>query len=173
MAIDKKLAIAFLPLLIMGCEAQKPVPEKVAEKLCEAMEEAFNAAEMEEVAAFYEDGACLFPVDRQGTCGRVEIDKYWTEMTDPISWELTVEAASYEVNDIFKSAYYQGLDVKPGNWTEHGFELHPEDELLFHLGHSTLQRIWNGEERTSEVDFIVVWRKQPGTDWKILVDSYN
>ena len=173
MAIKKNLAIVFLPLLFIGCEVHKPVPEKVVEKLCEEMEKAFNDYRMKEVANFYEDGACLFSVDRKSTCGREEIDKHWTEIKDPITWDLTVEAASYEVSDIYKSAFYQGLEVKPSNWTEHGFELHPEDELLYHLGHSTLQRIWKGEERTNEVDFIVVWRKQHGEDWKILVDSYN
>jgi len=173
MAIDKTLAIAFLPLLFIGCEAQKPVPEKLAEKLCEEMEKAFNDYQMEEVANFYEDGACIFRVGWESTCGREEIDKYWTEMKDPIAWDLTVEAASYEVSNIYKSAFYQGLEIKPSNWTEHGFELHQEDELLYHLGHSTLQRNWKGEERTNEVDFIVVWRKQPGEEWKILVDSYN
>jgi ketosteroid isomerase-like protein len=173
MAIDKTLAFAVLPLFMMGCDAQKPVPEKVVSKLCESMEVAFDKGKMQEVANFYEDGACLLPVDWQSTCGRQAIDEYWTKMQDPIDWDLTVEAASYDINDIYKSAYYQSLEVKPPNWTEHGLELDAEDELLYHLGHSTLQRIWKGEERTSEVDFIVVWRKLPGSDWKILVDSYN
>lgn len=173
MAIDRALLLALLPLLVASCDAQKPVPEKVAEKLNFSIEEAFDTGDMQKVADFYDDSACLFPSEDRSTCGREEIDIYWSELQGPLDWHLTVEEASYDINDIYKSPYYQALEVKPPNWTEHGFELHPDDELLYHLGHSTLLTIRNGEERTSEVDFIVVWRKLPGEDWKILVDSYN
>lgn len=110
----------------------------------DSMEAAFSRGNMKAVAAFYADDAKMTGGSGPMVEGRSAIDAYWREVgTIPGSWRL-------EVRDIGGSR-----------------------DLAYQRGHSRLtQRDTNGRERVSAVDFVVIWRREPGGQLRIWMDLY-
>lgn len=74
--------------------------------------------------------------------GRADLDAYWTRIKNARSWKLDVIEVGGSKNEPWQ------------------------------LGRSTLVSGAAGQERTSVVDFIVLWRRQPDGKLKIYVDMY-
>lgn len=74
--------------------------------------------------------------------GRADLDAYWTRTKNAKSWKLEVLEVGGSKNEPWQ------------------------------LGRSTLVSGAAGQERTSIVDFIVLWRRQPDGKLKIYVDMY-
>jgi ketosteroid isomerase-like protein len=107
-----------------------------------AMTEAFDRGDLTAVARFYADDARILGPGAKAVQGRKAIDAYWTGIKNGKSWKLEV------------------LEVGGG----------AQDP--WQLGRSTLISGAAGQERTSIVDFIVLWRRQPDGKLKIYVDMY-
>jgi len=106
------------------------------------MEAAFAKGDLLGVARFYADDAVLMGPDGERVRGRAEVDRYWTGIRNPRRWTLEV------------------LDVG-GSATE-----------AYQLGRSSLVQLSDGKERTSVTDFIVIWKRRPGGEWRIAVDMW-
>ena len=142
--------------------------ETQIETMNKRMEEAFNAGDMLKVAQFYADDAVLLGPDGRQVIGREDIDAYWQNIQNPISWELDVIAVSTEERDIYENAYYKALENGLPKWRVLGHEFDNRKNLVYQLGHSTLKT----KRGTSEVDFILIGQ---ATDdgYKILLDTYS
>jgi ketosteroid isomerase-like protein len=112
-------------------------------QLNRAMEAAFNRRDLLAVAAFYSDSGCLI-AGRSGlrTCGRVNIDAYWSGIPHPLAWTL------------------EAFDVDGG------------DTGAYQIGRSTLITGTGATRDTSITDFVVIWKKNSSGTWKILLDLY-
>jgi uncharacterized protein (TIGR02246 family) len=106
------------------------------------LEEQFRRGNLLGVADLYADDAVL--LDSQGGRheGRAEIDAYWTRIEAPRDWRL-------ESRRVFGS-----------------------DTLAYELGRSHLTTIRDGQEHTSVVDFLLLWRREVDGQWKIVLDAY-
>jgi uncharacterized protein (TIGR02246 family) len=109
----------------------------------DSMEAAFNRGDMKAVARFYADDARLAGQGGPVTEGRDAIDQYWAGIKNPKRWRLEVLA----VGGSPALAYQQGRS--------HLTTASPE-----------------GAERTSTVDFVVIWRRQPNGSLRMLMDLY-
>ncbi len=107
------------------------------------MEEAFARGDLRAVARFYADDAVMLGPGGERVQGREAIDRYWGGVSNPRRWKLEV----YDVGGSLNEAYQ--------------------------LGRSSLTSLNNqGQERTSVTDFIVIWKRAPGAEWKIAVDMW-
>lgn len=110
----------------------------------DSMEAAFNRDDMKAVAAFYTDDARLAGEGGDIVEGRAAIDAYWGR-----------------------------LGGRGGNWRLEVFEVGGHRDLAYQRGRSHLTlRGRDGRERTSVVDFVVVWRRTPEGGLRILLDLY-
>jgi len=107
------------------------------------MEAAFNRGDLIGVARFYADDAKLAGGGGSVVDGRAAIDRYWTNMAKPKQWKLEVIAVG------------------------------GSSALAYESGRSRLTRIAaNGQDHTSVVDFVVIWRRQPNGALRIAMDLY-
>jgi ketosteroid isomerase-like protein len=107
-----------------------------------AMTTAFNRGDLAAVAKLYADDARIMGPGDPPVRGRKAIDAYWTQLKQPRSWKLVV------------------------------LEVGGSADEPWQLGRSTLVTGAAGQERTSIVDFIVLWRRGPGGKLRIYVDMY-
>ncbi len=139
----------------------------------DAMEVAYNAGKLEEVAAIYADDAILLGPNDYRVEGKEEVLKYWTgSKHPPVSWKLDIYALGKTEAELMATPAYQNMSPTPPKMAEKGISITEGADVVFQLGHSSLTRNINGKDRTSEVDFIVIWRKQKENRYKIWVDLY-
>lgn len=106
------------------------------------MEAAFARGDLKAVARFYADDAVMMGPRGERVRGREAIDRYWSTISNPRRWKLDV----FDVGGSLNEAYQ--------------------------LGRSSLTFLHDGQERTSVTDFIVIWKRTPGAEWKIAVDMW-
>jgi ketosteroid isomerase-like protein len=136
------------------------------------LERAFVANKPLALAAIYHENACMIPQEWRVACGKAEIEDYWTRISEPVDWKLDVILVSKNENELYQSAYYQELELKPRHWSEVDIELPDSVETMYELGHSALSyRLEDGTLHEGHVDFILVWIKIDG-EWEIFVDTY-
>ena len=145
---------------------------KIVDELLEAMEQACNDKDMKKVAEFYGDDSKLLAPGRYKVEGREAVNQYWLKLK-PISWELTVAKASENENDLYETDYWKNLKNKPPHWKEHDIVIGKEEDVVYQLGHSKLTYInRSGKEHTSDVDFVLVWKKNKEGEYKVFIDTY-
>ncbi len=147
------LAIACL-VGLLGCavltKAEIPPPsddlnrlrDEVAH-LCGQMEQAMRDNDLVKVASYYWDDAILLGKSGNKRGGtREAIDTYWKGFGTGIDWLLSVDSI-------------EGVD-----------------NLIVHRGRSLLTYIKDGERRTSEVQFVLLWQRSQDGVLRIAVDAY-
>ena len=97
-----------------------------------AMEAAFRAGKMNEVAAFYANDAMMMAPGGGRVIGRDAIDSYWARFQNPVDWTLDVISVEGDAT------------------------------LAVERGQSTLVYYKDGTEHRSIVQFILVWVKVDG-----------
>lgn len=126
-------------------QAQSPDPAAIrteVESVNRAMETAFNRGDLLAVARFYADDAVIMGPGTR-VRGRERVDQYWLGISNPKSWRLEV------------------------------FEVGGSRDEPWQLGRSTLvSGSSSGQDHTSVVDFIVLWRRQADGQLRIYVDMY-
>jgi ketosteroid isomerase-like protein len=109
----------------------------------DSMEAAFNRGDMRAVAAFYADDSKLAG-GGDVVEGRAAVDAYWGR-----------------------------LGGRGGTWRLEVFEVGGSRDLAYQRGRSHLTlRSADGRERTSVVDFVVVWRRNAEGGLRIWLDLY-
>jgi CubicO group peptidase (beta-lactamase class C family)/ketosteroid isomerase-like protein len=109
----------------------------------DSMVAAFNSGDMLAVARFYTDDARIDGERGELVQGRAAVDKYWTGIRNAKSWKLDV------------------IDV--GGHSDNPYQ----------IGRSTLVTTGPNGDRTSVVEFLVVWRREPAGGLRIAVDYYR
>ena len=109
----------------------------------DSMVAAFNSGNMLAVAQFYTDDARIEGERGEIVQGRAAIDKYWTGILNPKAWKLDV------------------IDVGG----------HPDNP--YQIGRSTLVTSGPNGDRTSIVEFLVIWRRVAGGGLRIAVDYHR
>lgn len=136
------LAGLLLPALSQAQSSELAAIRTEVEAVNRAMEAAFNCGDMLAVAGFYADDATMMGPG-QRIRGRENLNRYWQSIPNPKSWKLDV------------------------------FEVGGSKDEPWQLGRSTLvSGSPSGQEHTSIVDFIVLWRRQSDGQLRIHVDMY-
>jgi ketosteroid isomerase-like protein len=144
------LAVAAAACRTASPGTQSPAPEDYAIRrelaaVNEAMAAVFNRGDYLGAARFYSDDAQIIGPDGTRVTGRVAVDRYWTSIPAGSRWRLDV------------------LDAGGGR------------SSLWQLGRSTLimpSRSGDGTTRTSIVDFLGIWKRQPDGTLKLYIDMY-
>jgi len=166
------LFLFLLSILIFSCGKKETDSIEVVNELLKAMEQACNDKDMKKVAGFYSDDAKLLAPGDYKVEGRKAVDEYWLKLK-PVNWELTAAKTSSNENDLYETNYWKKLKNKPPHWKEHNITLTNEDDPVFQLGHSKLTYInRDGNEHTSDVDFILVWKKNAEGNYQVFIDTY-
>jgi len=108
----------------------------------------YNRGDMSGVARMYEDDAVMISSRGERYQGRAAIDAYWNPPQKP------------------------GQGSKPGKWTLEVLSVEGTEFMPVQRGRSILEGQWEGKATTSDVQFVVVWRKQPDGSYRISVDSW-
>jgi len=135
------------------------------------LETYLREGELQSLAAMYLDEAVLLSPGNTVVTGRKQIDQYWTNIAEPVDWKLEVILVTRDENEIYKHPHYKSLATKPPAWRPH-VEVDADDVLVYELGHSTLTTRWQGEIRSSQVDFLLVW-KLTDEGYRVLADTYS
>jgi uncharacterized protein (TIGR02246 family) len=109
----------------------------------DSMVAAFNSGNMLAVARFYTDDARVDGEKGAVVQGRAAIDRYWTEIRNAKSWTLEIIAVGG-----------------------------PRD-FPWQIGRSTLVQTSPQGDRTSIVEFLALWRREPGGGLRMVMDYYR
>ncbi|MFG0258270.1 MAG: YybH family protein [Phycisphaerales bacterium JB043] len=109
----------------------------------EALETRFRDGDMLGVASVYAEDAVMHGPGGGRVEGREGVEAYWMGIAEPIDWDLRVD------------------------------DLRICADRAWQLGRSTLRYVGDdGRERTSVVDFHLIWRKQRDGSWQIGEDTW-
>lgn len=111
--------------------------------------DAYNRGDKLAVARMYEDNAVMISDRGERYQGREAIDAYWNPPPKP-------GAAA----------------PKPGAWSLEVLSVEGNPNMLIQRGRSILKSEWDGKASTSDVQFVVVWRRQSDNSYKIAVDAW-
>lgn len=106
------------------------------------LEQQFRAGNLLDVADVYADDAVLLDARGARTAGREEIDAYWSAIENPLDWRLEIKRI-------------RGSEV-----------------IAYETGTSYLKTLREGVEHTAVSHFLLLWRREPGGDWRIEMDAY-
>lgn len=160
-----------IALLMITCRNVAVDQEQVIVEQNQRMEAFFNAGDMMGVSSVYHDNGHMYSgyIHVQG---REQIEAYWKEIEHPIDWKLQVIEVSNSFEDILANEAYKALAEKPVHWDKHDIVLDDSETYMYQFGISQLTRLWKGEEKMSEVHFLLVWVKDAHGEWKIFIDTY-
>ena len=130
---------------LAGCESlgmTQPAFEDEIVAANRALEERFRAGDVLGVADLYTDDALLIGPGGLRVEGREDIDDYWSQFEHPIDWRLEIH------------------------------EIEGTDQFAWERGTSHLTQQRDGAALTSQVEFLLVWRREPDGAWRIAVDAY-
>jgi ketosteroid isomerase-like protein len=128
--------------LLGGACRTSAVPRQKITDATRLIEERFRAGDMLGVADFYSEEAILFAPGGRRFRGRKEIDDYWSNILEPVDWELKIHSIE-------------------GN-----------RDMAFERGTSILSARYGGELRTSTVEFAFLWRREEDGAWRIQLDAF-
>lgn len=139
---------AVMPGCSTGQSRVQPAASHIAlraeiDSLNRAMMAAFDSSPSK-VARFYADSARIVGPRRQTTAGREAIARYWSSITGPAKWSLTI----VEVGGDRESAHQVGVSRLTSTRRD-------------------------GTSSTYECDFVVLWRRQSDGTMRITLDLYN
>ncbi|NOT29456.1 MAG: nuclear transport factor 2 family protein [Planctomycetes bacterium] len=106
------------------------------------LEEQFRTGNLLGVADVYADDGVLLDARGERTAGREELDAYWSAIESPVDWRLDIET------------------------------IRGSDALAYEVGTSHLSTRREGEVTTAVNHFLVLWRREPGGEWRITLDAY-
>ena len=142
--IKKLLPLILFHFIVVSVAAQSRSDTSVRVQirvLNQKMEDAFNANDMQKVAAFYSDDAEIVYDNGYTVKGRANLDNYWASLKD-----------------------------KGRGWTLSVVEVGGHGDIVFQLGKSDLKHMDGAKEANSVTNFIVLWKKQSDGSYKIFRD---
>ncbi len=125
--------------------ATRTVREEI-ERLDREFEAAYNRGDAAAVAAGYAEDATVMPPGSAMVRGRPAIEQFWRGVR-----EMGVQEVALTTE-----------------------EVDSRDDLAYEIGSATLKiRPPQGETVTDTVKYLVVWKRQSGGPWQLLVDIWN
>ncbi len=109
----------------------------------DSLASAFHGANAAAVARFYADDARMDGERGAVVQGRTAIDRFWADVRSPKSWKLEVIAVG-------------GRPEQP-----------------FEIGRSTIVTSGPNGDRTSSVEYLLIWRRDARGALRIIVDYYR
>ena len=146
--------VAVALLLIAGIAvslAQKSNPnadEQAIRKLDKDWSAAAQSKDVEKTISYYAEDASAFPYNAPIATGKEQIRQMWSHLTSMPGFALTFAPTKIEVAKSGDLAYDIGT-----------FELKFNDA--------------QGNATTMAGKSVVVWKKQPDKQWKVVVDIFN
>jgi CubicO group peptidase (beta-lactamase class C family)/ketosteroid isomerase-like protein len=132
-----------VPSVSPALAARNDALRREIQAMNDSMTATFSASDMGGVARFYTDDA---RVDGEGgdlVQGRHAVDAYWKNIRNPKSWKLEV--------------------IEVGGHPDHPYQ----------IGRSTLVTSSPSGDRTSVVEFLAIWRREPNGSLRMAVDYYR
>jgi hypothetical protein len=134
-----RLFLILVPVLggLLACRSQTPTENallKEAHRLNQQMETAYRDGRLLDLAAMYRDDGHLLGPGQYHVSGRDGINRYWTNITDPVDWKLEVLAVFSDAEKMFASETWQDFADKPPHWEEYDLELPKDADQIFQLG---------------------------------------
>jgi len=166
----KKMTL--LTLAIVAMAACTPSLSTQLDARLRQMEAGVKNQQPEQIAAIYTDDSYVVNPNKIEAYGRSEIDEYWKNLgAMSTDWKLESLVVSEELEAITQSEAWQALERQPRLPGELDIAL-PEGDLAYQLGRSHLTIEQNGEENTSIVTFLLIWKKVEG-EYQIWMDTYS
>lgn len=107
---------------------------------------AFSRGDAAAIAAFYTDDAVVMPPNSQMIKGRKAIEEFW-------KGAMGMGVRSIQLDT---------LDVQSGT------------DLAYEIGNATMIiQSQGGKAATDTVKYVVVWKRQPDSSWKLAADIWN
>lgn len=128
---------------VVRAPPQNPALRAEIQAMNDSMVAAFNSGDMLAVARFYSDDARVDGERGELVRGREDVDTYWTGIRNAKSWKLDV--------------------IEVGG--------HPDNP--YQIGRSTLVTGGPDGDRTSIVEFLAIWRREPDGTLRMVVDYYR
>jgi ketosteroid isomerase-like protein len=138
----KTRCISLVPVVLLLAACSTPSFRSDIEAANRHLTDSFNRGDYRAVAAAYLDDAVLIGPGDYRVEGREAIDAYWIRPWQDPHWSLEV------------------LDVEG------------TPDMPVQRGRSLLRTTENGKMDLSDVQFVVIWRRQPDGTYKIAVDAY-
>jgi uncharacterized protein (TIGR02246 family) len=142
------------PLLVVGIGvalAQKS-PASADERVIRGLDQEWSAAaqnkDARKMASFYADDGSAFPFNAPIATGKQPIEQLWSHLMSLPGFSLSFAPVKVEVAKSGDLAYDVGT-----------FELKLNDA--------------QGNPTTTPGKYVVVWKKQPGNQWKAVADIFN
>lgn len=150
-----KFRLTVVTLLLMAgtaiSPAQKSNPnpdEQAIRKLDKDWSAAAQSKDVDKTISYYSDDASAFPFNAPIATGKEQIRQVWTHLTSLPGFALTFAPTKIEVAESGDLAYDVGT-----------FELKTNDP--------------QGNVVTGIGKYVVVWKKQPDKQWKVIADIFN
>ena len=140
---ERPTAAREVPSPIARTAPENPSLRAEVQAVNDSLVAVFNSGDMRAVARFYADDARIDGERGVLVQGRAAIDKYWTDLRNPKSWKLEV--------------IHVGGDA----------------DNPHQIGRSTLVTSGPSGDRTSIVEFLAIWRREPSGKLRIVVDYYR
>jgi ketosteroid isomerase-like protein len=148
----KLVAVALLLMAGIAVSlAQKSNPnadEQAIRKLDRDWSAAAQSKDVEKTVSFYADDASAFPYNAPIATGKEQVRQMWSHLVSLPGFALTFGPTKIEVAKSGDLAYEFGT-----------FELKSNDA--------------QGNSTTTLGKSVVVWKKQPDKQWKVVVDIFN
>jgi ketosteroid isomerase-like protein len=148
----KLVAVALLLMAGIAVSlAQKSNPtadEQAIRKLDRDWSAAANSKDVEKTVSYYADDASAFPYNAPIATGKEQVRQMWSHLVSLPGFALTFGPTKIAVAKSGDLAYEFGT-----------FELKSNDA--------------QGNSTTTLGKSVVVWKKQPDKEWKVVVDIFN
>lgn len=122
--------------------------EAAIRKLDKAWDLAAQNKDLDKTVSFYADDASMFPFNAPIASGKEQIRQVWTKLMAMPGYWLSFTPSQIHVAKARDMAYEIGA-----------FELKTNDA--------------QGKLTSTPGKFVVVWKKQPGGEWKAVADIFN
>lgn len=146
----KYLLIGGAVLLVasLAMAGKTTTDEEAIRKQDTAWSAAAQSKDVEKTISFYADDASVLPAGSPKATGKEQIRAVWTHLLTELKADLSFGPAKIEVAKAGDMAYDIGT-----------YELKVKDA--------------QGNPMTEIGKFVVVWKKQPDKQWKVVADIFN
>ena len=142
----KSTALAVVCVIGLATPATAEDVRQAIEQVNARFVEAFKADDAATIASLYTETARMLPPDATEVAGREAIQNLWQSWIDDGLKDLTLEAVDVEASG----------------------------DLAYEVGLFSLQApAGNNAMATAGGNYVVVWKRATGNDWRLHIDTWN
>jgi ketosteroid isomerase-like protein len=146
MSISWCVPLVALSVFVSPLAAQDAAREALHGQLeaqTRAMSAAYARGDLQAVSRYYADDATIYKPGGQVVRGRRAIDAFWREIDRPLDWRMMTVDFGGSLNEAFQ------------------------------LVESVLRESHEGKVSTARTWCLMLWRRAPGGQWRIVADMYT